>query len=618
LRLDLRLQEAESGETVVQVTERGTEKDLLSLVSRVGGTLRARLGMAPLTTEQVLSVRSTLPVSPGSSRLYAEGLAALRGRSPATAVERLEQVVALEPGFAPAHSALASAFKQLFLEGRAREAARRAHELSAGLPREERLLVEARHHAASASWERAIEAYRTLFEFFPDNLEYGIELANSQRGAGQHREALDTLDRLRRLPPPMGEDARIDYAAALATVDAGDYATARQHAGRAVARARQAGQTQMVAHALTYEAFALRNLGEPSEAVARMAEAERLFSGGGDRGGAALTRLMRAIVLTDWVRFHEAEAVYADALRSSAEFRGSSLEAEALVNAGWLRCHLGHQDGAVDFTTEARELFRELGNHRDEVSATIQLGMVRRRRGELQVAQALLEEGVEASRASLQDDYHEAWARYELGHLLLDRGWPKLAREPLERALALRKGRGLRAFVAETELALARLELAEGRPQRALAWAGSARAEYWAQRLPDKEGLAWAMVARVLLDMGDIAGAREAMAHARALAGKSENIFIAAEVALAGARLALRDGPPEQKRVAARELDALAQRFSTGGMPGVALEARLTALELARAQGAPSWREDVRAVAAEAFRLGYLELARRAGVMARD
>jgi hypothetical protein len=118
--------------------------------------------------------------------------------------------------------------------------------------------------------------------------------------------------------------------------------------------------------------------------------------------------------------------------------------------------------------------------------------------------------------------------------------------------------------------------------------------------------------------MGDIAGAREAMAHARALAGKSENIFIAAEVALAGARLALRDGPPEQKRVAARELDALAQRFSTGGMPGVALEARLTALELARAQGAPSWREDVRAVAAEAFRLGYLELARRAGVMARD
>ncbi|WP_164014694.1 protein kinase domain-containing protein [Pyxidicoccus trucidator] len=615
LRLDLRLQESASGETVAQVTETGTERDLLALVSRVGEVLRVRLGMAPLTTEQVRSVRSSLPARPDAARLYAEGLAALRRWDAATAVVRLERVVELEPGFPLAHSALAVAFKQLFLDERASEAARRAYALSGRLSREERLLVEARHHEARASWGHAIEAYRTLFDFFPDNVEYGTALVSAQVSAGQNREALATLDSLRRLPPPLSEDARIDLVAALATSAAGDFAAARRHAAGAVARARRAGQHLMVAHALISESFALRNQGESARAVELMEEAERLFLTEGDRGGALRAMLGRAIALTDQVRFHDAEAVYADALRAAREFRGTTLEAETLVNAGWLRCHLGYQAEALRFTEDARALFQRLGLHLDFNSSTIQLGMVMRRRGELDAAQRLLEKGAEAARSTIQDDYHEAWAHYELGLLLLDRGEPTRAREPLERALALRRERGMGAFVEETELALARLALAEERPEEALSRAESARSAYAAQRTVDKEGLASALVASALLARGDVAGARLAMDRARALAGNGENAFIAAEVTLTAARLAARAGTPEEQRVSAGELDALVARATTGGMAGVALEARLARVELVRSEGGASLAES-RAIQAEADRLGYAGLARRARMVA--
>ena len=225
--------------------------------------LRERLGLGPLTTEQVHGLRSAMPGGTEVARLYAEGLAALRGHDAATAVERFQRVVEWEPAFAPAHSALAAAFQYLFQEEAAKESARRAFELAGSLSREERLLVSARHYEAQAQWPRAIEAYQTLFEFFPDNVEYGTALVYAQVTAGQNREAQATLEALRRLPGPLGKDARIDLAAAVATCAAGDFTSSRQQAEAAVSRARWVGQGLLAASARIIEAYAVRNHGEP-------------------------------------------------------------------------------------------------------------------------------------------------------------------------------------------------------------------------------------------------------------------------------------------------------------------------------------------------------------------
>ncbi|KFA91870.1 serine/threonine-protein kinase [Archangium violaceum] len=615
LRLNLRLQEATTGETLAHLTEMGAEEQLLELVSRVGAALRKRLGLAPLTTEQAHGVRSAMPAEPEVARLYAEGLAALRGHDAATAVEHFERVVKHEPSFAPAHSALAAALQYLYQEEAAKAAARRAFELSSSLSREERLLVSARHHEAQAEWPQAIEAYRTLFEFFPDNVEYGTALVFAQVSAGQNREAQSTLEALRRLPPPLGEDARIELAAAVATSATADFIASRKHAEAAVSRSQGASQGQLAASALIMEAYAARNLGEPLRAVELLEESERLFLAGGDRGGAARSMLVHAMALIDTGRLLEAERVFVSAIEAAREIKGASLEAEALLCAGGLSCRLGHLSEGLKRASRAVELFRQRGRLSDMNSSTILKGMVRRLMGGLDEGKRLLEEGSHAAHVFFEDGYAEAWARYELGCLLMDLGELAPSRQQLERALALRRARGLGAFVAETELGLACLSLEEGRPQEALAVAESALAAYAALKSVDGEGLANAVKARALMALGKMAAAREALERARSLAGGSEDVFIAAEVRLTGAALVRRDGGSSEREEAARQLQVLATRAARDGMKRVALEARLLRLELHGEAKAAAARKELLSLQKEANRLGYRGLRQRANAL---
>ena len=57
---------------------------------------------------------------------------------------------------------------------------KKALDLAGKLSREDHALVEARYYEARKDREKAIETYRSLFSFFPDNMEYGLYLANSQ------------------------------------------------------------------------------------------------------------------------------------------------------------------------------------------------------------------------------------------------------------------------------------------------------------------------------------------------------------------------------------------------------------------------------------------------------
>ncbi|MCY1080523.1 protein kinase domain-containing protein [Archangium lansingense] len=612
LRLDLRLQEATTGETLAHLTEVGAERELLELVSRVGATLRKRMGLAPLTTEQAHGVRSAMPAEPEVARFYAEGLAALRGHDAATAVERFERVVQREPTFALAHSALAAALQYLYQEEAAKEAARRAFELSSSLSREERLLVSARHHEAQAEWPKAIEAYRTLFEFFPDNVEYGTALVFAQVSAGQNREAQSTLEALRRLPPPLGEDARIELAEAVATSAMADFISSRKHAEAAVSRSHQAGQGQIAASALIMEAYAARNLGEPLRAVELLEESERLFLAGGDRGGAARSMLVHAMALIDMGRLLEAERVFVSAIEAAREIKGASLEAEALLCASGLSCRLGQLSEGLRRATRAVELFRQRGRLSDMNTSTIQKGMVRRLMGGLDEGKRLLEEGSHAAQVLFEDSYAEAWGRYELGCLLMDLGALAQSRQQLERALALRRARGLGAFAAETELALASLSLVEGRPQEALTVVESALAAYSGLKSLDGECLSHTVKARALMALGKFEAAREALERARALVGGSEDVFIAAEVQLTGASLTQREGGPSEREEAARQLQTLASRAARHGMKRVALEARLLRVELNPDAKAATVRKELQSVRQESNRLGYRGLFQRA------
>ncbi|WP_232293629.1 protein kinase domain-containing protein [Stigmatella aurantiaca] len=611
LRLDIHVQDTATGEPVVHLTETGLEQELLALLARVGARLRAQLGLGPLTSEQAGGVRLMMPVGPGLARLYAEGLTALRSYDAALAVERLEQVVAREPTFVMAHSALAEAFQRLYQVGRAREAARRAFELSEGLPLEERLLVRARHHAAQADWDAAVEDYQALLELCPDSVEYGIALMSAQMNAGRFQAAGSTLERLWRLPLPLSEDPRIYVAAAAAMATASDFESSLRHAATAVEKARLRGQWLIVAEALTSESFAIRTLGAPGRSLEKVEEAERLCLSCGDRGGALSAMLGRAVALLDLVRLHEAKQVLASASQLVGAYRGAVIEAEVLALTGWLKCALGDLPEALRSTGEAQALFQRLELRAEANHYRIQRAMILRHQGALSEAQAQLREGGRVAKA-LGDDYSEAWSHHELGNLLLDQGELSAARACLGLALKLRRARGFQAFVVDTALDLARVALREGHWEEALSLAEQACSFYEEQEIASKQGMALALMARVKLVRGETQDARELLARARKLEGSNESIFIQTELLCSWARLVAQAGTFSERREGALQLQDILKRTRAGGLVQLELQARLAQAELELLCGGGLATDAYTAIAEEAERLGYFAIARRA------
>ncbi len=198
IRVDLRLQDTKAGETIALVAETGSEADLFDLVSRAGTQLREKLGVAQVTAAEAHVVRASLPSNPEAARLYAEGLAKLRVYDSLSARDLLERAVAADPQHALAHSALSQAWWNLGYDSRARDEAKRAMDQSARLSREEGLLIEGRYWETANQWDKAIEVFTTLSKSFPDNVEYGLFLAGAQSRAGKGKDALVTVEALRK------------------------------------------------------------------------------------------------------------------------------------------------------------------------------------------------------------------------------------------------------------------------------------------------------------------------------------------------------------------------------------------------------------------------------------
>ena len=144
----------------------------------------------------------------------------------------LAKAVAADPGYPFAHAALADAWNHLGYLSKARAQIELARSLDRNLGPEDRLLIDGQYYSTIQDRTRAIDAYRQLFTQYPDNLDYGLRLANEQRWVNPE-DALHTLEVLRQLPLPSGDDPRIDYLEARAWSNK-DVVKARAAARRAV------------------------------------------------------------------------------------------------------------------------------------------------------------------------------------------------------------------------------------------------------------------------------------------------------------------------------------------------------------------------------------------------
>jgi len=468
VRIDIWAQDAGTGEVVASVSESGDESGVLDLIARAGAGLRGGLHLPPAATGE-LAARAASPQTPAAARAYAEGLAHLRRDDFLQARDLLRDCVRREPRFAPAHASLAWVYGKLGYDVLARGEAKQAYELSSSLDDpESAIALEARYREANQQWDQAIDGYRRLVAGHPDDIEYGLLLAQAEINASRPASALKTLDTLRSLPPPESGDPRIDYYAALAAANLSDYRRAAGIAAEGARKAKSLNAQLLYARTISLESG--------------------ILSMAGDARWEPLSQEARAIC---------------------AQFGDQACIAAILRRVGNSRVYLMDSDGAERNYAEALKIARGIGSVDEESNILSGLAALQSFKGDLAENVRVQEQLIALSRTS-QNRHAEQAGLDDLAQALLEQGKIEEARQAEQTALRIAREIGAQIGVTGELLALS--DIAEREGNLAAARQSCDEAQPLAARFPPEYHVdALEQKARLLLIDDDLAGARRAL-----------------------------------------------------------------------------------------------------------
>jgi DNA-binding winged helix-turn-helix (wHTH) protein/tetratricopeptide (TPR) repeat protein len=577
IRLDLQVMRVPSGETVATLSERGTESDLFDLVSRTGMGLRRALGWAAPSLAQTREAQALRPANPEAARLYSEGLTHLRAFDSRGARDLLAHAAESDPKSAVIHSALAQAWADLGYDGRATGEAEKAVQLAGSLSKQEQLAIEARFHESKRDWGKAAEIYRSLWTFFPDDLEYGLRLANALSEAGSGPEAMDAVAALRKLPSPERDDPRIDLAEARVARRVWDPDRTRRAAEAAAVKGWKMGESesQVVAQALALQGYSSQITGQLDAAINLFRHASVLFAKSGNQSQVATMLTATGVALDDQGQLVQARKQFEEALGIAQQLGNDHMVATQLANLGLLSAEEGDLAEARSQLEKANRLYTQTEDRVLEVRSSYFLGQVLWQQGDIEGARQRFERVVTASRET-GSRIDEAVALEGLGQILARQGQLLDARRSHQQALALAeklhdpyRTAGMQASLAEVSSRIGDLEGARRLFEQALATR---------QRLGGKLGAAQVLgsLAELAYRRGDLAKSREQSLEQLRVAKDLGAKPLAAEALRSLARVELAEGDLGSAR------QHLEEAFRTSSSLGVALIAASIRVDLAR------------------------------------
>ena len=470
IRVDLRLQNARTGETIGVVSETGTEGELFGLVSRAGCDLRRELGIDNISEAEAGSLRAAIASNPEASRFYAEGLAKLRVFDALAARDLLQKAVVADPNYALAHSALSAAWSALGYDAKAAEEAKKAFDLSGNLPREDHLSIEGRYYEAIKNWPKAVDVYHTLWNFAPDNLDYGLRLAQAQSSGSLNKDAMATVESLHSLPAPASDDPRIDLAEVVAAHGQSDFKRELSAAVRATEKAQKLGARLLLARAQLAQARAYYYLGDLPQLQKAAETSRQIFAEAGDLSG----------------------------------------EAGALHNLGTGVYDHGDLASAQKLQDESLEICRKIGNQRCVSDALNSIGIALKDQMDFTGARQAYEQSV-AIRRETGDRIGEAVGLNNIAVVLYQQGKFAEARKFYEQSLGITQEIGEKRGIARALTNLAIVDHEQGK----LVESRKLQEQSIAIRreIGDKSGVALGLnnLAAMLLDLGDLPAVQKAL-----------------------------------------------------------------------------------------------------------
>ncbi|HEV2499659.1 MAG TPA: tetratricopeptide repeat protein [Terriglobia bacterium] len=574
VRVDFRLQDAQTGEILYQGAETGSEKQFFGLVAKVGVALRERLGLPMISESEEVSVVSSLPSDPDANRFYSLGLSKLRDADVAAAKDLFIQAEKLAPRFPLVHLMLFRTWGGLGYDRKAKDEIKIAYQLSASLPETDKLQVEGAYFGSLKELDKAAAAYRALYTLYPDSVDYAEQFIVVLNAAGRREEALAAVKQLRNLPPPASEDPRIDFwQAQLISYSQGS--AAQPFFEKAAAEAASRGQRLLYAHFRLSQCINAVYGDHPQGAVAHCQEAYDIFMAAGntllaadalrtmgDRRGAtgdfsgARGLYTRALALLSKLGEHEKTGVVLNNMAITYENQGQIEQAEKLFRQAaktWRECGDNLNEavalGNVADIFMVRGQLRQAEAHYEDARKRLEasgtgyvayefysIATVRLYEGDIDGAKDFADRALAMAQQHEQPiDLAEIYS--VIGDILTAQKDLPGARQSYRKALAIRQQMGDKGSIAEKQAALAALSIEEGNLAGAEPALRSALAEFRAEKTFLDEIPAEVDLSRILLREGKLAEARQIISDAVALSTTTGDPALRLPVAIMDARI---------------------------------------------------------------------------------
>lgn len=582
IRLDVRLQDTNRGETIAEEAISGDEKDLFSMVSALGGKLRQSLGVAAPSEGVGIVTRAALPSNEKASRLYAQGRERLWAFDYFAARDLLEKAIAADPEFPLAHAALSDVWWHTGYDAKAGTEARRALELSNHLSQEQQLLIEGQYQRTVREWPKAIETYRTLFSLFPDNLDYGLLFASAQMHLSAP-DSLQTLGALRKLPPPLGDDARIDMTEASAWINR-DFSKAQAAAKRAIEKATAQGSPVIVSRTYGILCQQEPSLNASTEAIDICRNALESALAAKDPNGEAMMRSDLAVLYYLQGNLTQSAQMFQQAVKSFRKVGNRDGVATALSNFADNRLSQGDLMEARKLLEESIPEYQAVDDKEGVVLNLDSLGDIWRQNGQLDRAEASYRQAEVIAR-KIDDKNAIAYVLNGMADVALDRGDLALARKQYEEALTLRTQAGEKQFATESRISLAQLAIEEGHASDAEASLRQSKEQFQKDKQSDDALSSSIALIGALLAQGKQTEAQNEAEATQPLGNATQNHLLHLQFELASARVLLASAHPETSRPLLQQVADQAHRY---GFVGLRLEDELALAELANRTKHPS------------------------------
>jgi eukaryotic-like serine/threonine-protein kinase len=563
IRLDVRVQDTADGNIIAEESVSGEENDLFNLASDLGGRLRRSLGLAAPSEGTEIAARAALPSGERAAQFYAEGRAKLWAFDYFAARDLLSKAIAADPDFPLSHAALSEVWWHTGYDAKARIEARRALDLSNRLSQEQRLLVVGQYQRTVQEWPEAVETYRSLFHLFPDSLDYGLLFASAQMHLSVP-DSLQTLTVLRRLPPPLGDDARIDMTEASAWINR-DFTKARAAANLAIEKATAQGSPVIVSRTYGFLCQQEPSIDASIEAINICRNALEASVAAKDPNAEAMMRTDLAALYFYRGDLKQSAEMFQQAMKKFRQVGNRDGVATALSNFADTRLSQGDLMEAKKLLEESIPEYQAVDDKQGVVLNLDSLGDVWRQSGELDKADTAYQQAEVIAR-KMEDKDATAYVLNGMGDVAFDRGDLALARNRYEEALALRNQAGEKQSAAESRVSLARLAIEEGHPSDAQASVRECKEQFHREQQADDELSASIALMDALLAQNKQGDAEKEMRAAQQLEDKSQNRYLRLQFELASGRILLASDHPDASRPLFQQVARDAHRYRFVGL----------------------------------------------------